>query len=216
LKHATLVFGRVKFEAVKIASNGKTRFLDVTDARAEYERGPGAEAAAHAVAVKAVHEQRKAFVASATVKPGITVKRDTGGLRKASVIVDQVSVGGLVREVPPGEAQKFLQDEATRRFPTPSPPGHSSFEAWFQDNKKTVRTWRAQFISDAAVRECELPPDLNWDWGFPIAVAMSELNRVAEDGWTLVHVSEDHGLYAGADAMDESYPVRVRYLLQAK
>ena len=32
-------------------------------------------------------------------------------------------------------------------------------------------------------------------------------------GWTVAHVSEDRGVYLGADVPDESYVTRIRYLL---
>lgn len=59
----------------------------------------------------------------------------------------------------------------------------------------------------------ELPADMVWDWGYPVAAALAELDRLESQGWKIIHVSEDHGLYQGADANDEAYLTRVRYLL---
>jgi hypothetical protein len=63
------------------------------------------------------------------------------------------------------------------------------------------------------VTQTSVDDNLRRDWGFPLIEALRELNRLEEQGWKIVHVSEDHGLYQGADTADEAYLTRVRYLL---
>ncbi len=41
----------------------------------------------------------------------------------------------------------------------------------------------------------------------------AEIGRARHEDRRLTHVSEDHGLYNGADAPNEAYLARVRYLL---
>jgi hypothetical protein len=50
-------------------------------------------------------------------------------------------------------------------------------------------------------------------FGVPIEATVSYLNKSAAAGWTVAHVSEDRGVYLGADVSDESYVTRIRYLL---
>lgn len=55
-----------------------------------------------------------------------------------------------------------------------------------------------------------------WFGGAPLEAVTQVLNRLAADGWAVVATGEDKGLYAGADARNESYPARLRYLLERR
>lgn len=77
-----------------------------------------------------------------------------------------------------------------------------------------VLTWKAELITAEGTVPIDLGRPVNTtDAGYPIQVAMRLLERLAADGWRLMHVSEDHGLYRGADAPYEAYLTRVRYVL---
>jgi hypothetical protein len=84
----------------------------------------------------------------------------------------------------------------------------------YQGIQKEIREWRAEFIVPAEVSEIPIENAPRRGWGFPITEALRELDRLEKQGWRIVHVSEDHGLYAGADTTDEAYLTRVRYLLR--
>lgn len=52
-----------------------------------------------------------------------------------------------------------------------------------------------------------------WHWGVPAQGIVTLLDRYTTEGWAVAHVSEDHGVYMGADVPEESYITRIRYLL---
>lgn len=74
------------------------------------------------------------------------------------------------------------------------------------------RGWRVCFFNGSEWHEGEKPT--TWWMGMPGEAIVQALNRLAEEGWHVLHVSEDHGVYAGVDTVDESFPTRVRYLLR--
>src|SRR4051794_20749273 len=97
---ATLVFGRVKVPMVQIGVDGTTRYLRQSEAEDHYQ--------AHVVAPKkAVHEEALAeykralrdFDKHVSITEGVEVRRDTGGLRKTRVLVDEVTIGLKTHEV---------------------------------------------------------------------------------------------------------------------
>jgi hypothetical protein len=88
---------------------------------------------------------------------------------------------------------------------------HSSyFGSWYASLKKEVRTWQAEFVGPDGTSPITLGTE---GWAFPVSIALQELNKLERQGWKIVHVSEDHGLYQGVDTADEAYLTRVRYLL---
>lgn len=80
---------------------------------------------------------------------------------------------------------------------------------------QSQRSWTAELVDGDG--RCE-PHDLGaaeWSWwGAPVAATNRLLNRLSGEGWSLVHISEDRGLYQGVDATDESSPTRIRYLMR--
>jgi hypothetical protein len=78
------------------------------------------------------------------------------------------------------------------------------------------RGWRCYVVTSsgqASRRQVEMSS--TWS-GVPLETITTQLNEVAADGWSVVAVSEDRGLYLGIDAHDESYPARIRYLLERR
>lgn len=78
------------------------------------------------------------------------------------------------------------------------------------------RGWRCYVVTSsgqASRRQVEMSN--TWS-GVPIETITTQLNELAADGWSVVAVSEDRGLYLGIDAHDESYPARMRYLLERR
>jgi hypothetical protein len=76
------------------------------------------------------------------------------------------------------------------------------------------RGWRCYLVKssgDASRRQIEMSS--TWS-GVPLETITQQLNELAGDGWRVVAVSEDRGLYLGIDTHDESYPARLRYLLE--
>jgi hypothetical protein len=218
----TLIFGRVRFDIVTVTDENGTSELDADQAKIYHQNVLMAPWRDYEAAVAARQEAVAKFIESATVHSYEEAVREWDaaprrlGFHKgpAPDPVDQVRIGDEAHHVPAGTAQDFLGEEAARRFPDPPAPDKpADYSTWFSRKKHEKRTWQATFVTDSDERPIELGSSLSWPWGFPVAAALRELNRLERDGWMLVHVSEDHGLYAGADATDEAYLTRVRYLL---
>ncbi len=218
----TLIFGRVRFDVVTVTDESGTSELDADRAKIYYENVVMAPWRDFETVVATRQKAVAKFIESATVHSYEEAVRewDAGprrlGFHKgpAPDPVDHVHIGDEAHQVPAGTAQDFLREEAARRFPDPPTPDKpAKYAIWFSRKKHQTRTWQASFVTDTDERPIDLESPLSWAWGFPIAASLRELNRLEREGWTLVHVSEDHGLYAGADATDEAYLTRVRYLL---
>ena len=76
------------------------------------------------------------------------------------------------------------------------------------------RGWRCYVVNPSGdVRRTQIEMSSTWS-GVPLETITRRLNELAREGWRVVAVSEDRGLYLGIDARDESYPARLRYLLE--
>jgi len=192
--HAMLVFGRAKVNVVKITVDGQEQRLPYALAEKHFMSTIAEPAQrAHKQAMETWQAKRSDFLKSARVREEIEVKRNTGGRRKSRVFVDQVTIGTKTWEVDPGSAQSFILQEAERILPKPQ-QSVEEFDTWFRTRAVEHRTWKAEFITAEGPEPIELNDNLKWSWGFPIVEALSQLNRVQQQGWTIVHVSEDHGL----------------------
>ncbi len=116
--------------------------------------------------------------------------------------------------VPPEAAKDYVAEEFRAGNPPPT------VAAQFADWRDTVQiaemqTWIGRFFNGTE----NLPLDMGLpasQFGFPIREVLSCLDRLAADGWHVVHVSEDRGLrYPDGDATHESGVTTVRYLLSS-
>ena len=214
MQFATLIVGRVRFEAVEVTSDGHLTLLEKSEAQQYYEEEIEAPLrAAYQAAKEEAAERQRTFIHHAVVNEALEVKRDTGRLMKEKMHIDEVQIGDQIFEVQAGNGREFVEIEAKRNIPDPDPPDIPAYSSWYDSNKRDVRTWRVELHT--AEGSVPLSFDAgNWSWGYPIQGALSLLDQLDSDGWQVLHISEDHGLYRGADAQDESYPTRVRYLLR--
>jgi hypothetical protein len=225
MKYATLIIGRAKYPVVTVTDNGESRELTSKAAKEYHARVVSAPWDAYAKQQEAVRAGRVSFKAACDVWTYKQALEEYNSQpRKFGMVKgtppetnDEVIIEGRKHKVPAGTAEGFITTEAERRFPDPSSPDgvRLDFDQWFKSKSTDKRTWQAEFITGGYTESLEFEPQ-GWSWGYPIAAAMRELDRLARDGWKLVHISEDHGLYAGADAHDEAYLTRVRYLLSAE
>jgi hypothetical protein len=76
-----------------------------------------------------------------------------------------------------------------------------------------VRGWRGYFNDATGARQLT---DLieTWSGGIPATEITEALDTLSELGWQVVSITEDKGLYSGADAQREAGPVIVRILLR--
>ena len=87
------------------------------------------------------------------------------------------------------------------------------YQAWRSKATLTEeRGWEAAWYDSNGLQRVEADFS-EWYWGVPAQAIVTLLDRYAAEGWTVAHVSEDRGVYTGADVLDESYITRIRYLL---
>jgi len=215
---ATLVVGRVKYRAVKVTDGGTLRYVKSDEAGSEYYRCNVLEPAKKKEADEenTYRRQVKTFNESLTINPGIEIKRDIGKMKRARVLIDEVIIGTKRYMPDAGTGEAFVADLRKKACPEPSREPVPNFDQWFKTNSTEHRSWAAAFLDSAHELSIDLPADVNYAWGFPSIVVHGLLERFTTEGWRLVHVSEDRGLYEGADARNESYPARVRYLLEKR
>lgn len=222
MKHATLVIGRVKYPVVTVTDNDESRELAAEEAKEYFSRVILASRNTYDKERRAVHAQRAAFKAACDVRTYQQALDEYNSQPRKFGITrgappgrnDEITIEGRIHKVPAGTAEKFITEEMNRRHPEPEPPAEewATFDYWFNQKSTEKRTWKAEFITGLHSEALKFDA-LTWSWGYPVAAAMNELDRLTQDGWKLVHVSEDHGLYAGADVSDEAFLTRVRYLL---
>jgi hypothetical protein len=119
---------------------------------------------------------------------------------------------GTESVAPPEAAKDYVAEEFRALNPPPT------VAAQFADWRDTVQiaetpTWIGRFFNG----DQDLPLDMGLptsQFGFPIREVLSCLDRLAADGWQVVHVSEDRGLHhPEGDPAHESAVSTVRYLL---
>jgi hypothetical protein len=109
-----------------------------------------------------------------------------------------------------------------RRYITQNPPpsqmaAHRTpdFDEWRRTAAVTVEPvtgWIAEFVDGEEQTDVELDATV-WTQGFPAAAVAAALNQLGTEGWRVLHVSEDRGLYSGPHANSDAFVTRARYLL---
>jgi len=114
-----------------------------------------------------------------------------------------------------GEDAQFLKSDTPEwagHWEAIGSPGAGPSSYW-REKAKQVAWWTAQLVTGTEIAGLEMPKVDSLSL-FPTQFSLRQLDHLATEGWRLVHVSEDRGLYTGEHAGSESYPVRVRYLLE--
>jgi len=216
-RYAMLVFERRTEELIRIPYGDSTRLVDAVGAREAYaleEEELSRQEREFSAVQRRLHDERDAWTRAVPVEWGVTVKRDAGRLTKERVKVDVATVDGIDREFAPGELNEFLKAEALRRFPDASSPTPMlPFDEWLKLRPKgTSQFWGASWIDGGETRDLGLHID-NWPIaGFPAAEVVKELDRAANSGWQLLHVSEAHGIFKGRHASTAAWPECITYL----
>jgi hypothetical protein len=214
-EYATLAVGRVRVPVVDAKSDGKVRHLRKHEA---YDHYTATVVRPHEKENEKLHAQHlkevAAFDRNVKITKDLEVKRDVGGLRKARFRIDEVRLGDEVFEVDAGRAKAFVDRKRAERCKARILQKPQSFDDWFKSLAKEHRTWKADFIRSTLTEAMDLPIDVEYAWGFPSAAVNALLEKLADEGWRLIHVSEDRGLYRGEDAQNESAPTRARFLME--
>jgi hypothetical protein len=120
-----------------------------------------------------------------------------------------------------------LELNYTGRRPSHGYPNPYAEDAWKQKNPNwdfnACNSWAAQAtVTETRGWEARWCDSAGWQtlngklaarFGAPVEATVSYLNSYAAAGWVVAHVSEDRGVYFGADVDDESFVTRIRYLL---
>jgi hypothetical protein len=186
---ATLVVARVTYDAIQIDIGGTSSWARRDQAQSQYE----------AEVVGPHNKRHDEAMAVAT--------------RSRENHIERKIVRGAATDSQASILRANLETQAQRLFPDPVKTAPESFETWWARRKASRRSWLAEFVTSKESKNLPLDDNLDWKWGYPISAALGLLNDLQELGWSLRHVSEDHGLYVGADAAEEAYLTRVRYLL---
>jgi hypothetical protein len=136
-------------------------------------------------------------------------------------VVDPIEVvrlpSGATRTVPAGRADELLWSHYSEQIEPEPNPGDLSFEVWLPTAEVKIETelrgWKGTLQIDDVV---ETVGDSCTSWS-SISVpetALPILNSLGRDGWEVVSVNEDKGLYSGEDAQAESGSSAIRYLLK--
>ena len=119
---------------------------------------------------------------------------------------------GTETAVPPEAAEDYVTEAFREQHPPPTVA--AQFADWLDTIKVTeLRTWGGWLFDGAenVPLKMGLPAS---QFGYPIREVLSCLDRLGVDGWRVVHVSEDRGVYdMENDAAGESGVTTVRYLL---
>lgn len=211
-RHAMLVITRAVFDVVQIP--GQQPLVVAKDAGDEAARQWWDEHVRLAVAgvrsAASWDQQLADWQAATKVQVGKERLHDGGPRVEVARITFPDGTDGLVD---PAVAHDYITEEFQARFPPPTAP------AQFADWRETVQigelhTWAACLYHGGE----QLPLDIGLpvpEFGYPIREVLGCLDRLAEDGWQIVHVSEDRAGHHAADGelAGENGVGTVRYLL---
>lgn len=121
---------------------------------------------------------------------------------------------GTVVEMRQDQSAGRIEEVFKTRYPEPTAPkAGPDYEAWRKAvDHQPLRTWVARLYLDGESNYLKFDPG-DWSDGMPIQAILQQLNDLAHKGWTVMHVSEDRGLYVGEDTQNDAYVTRVRYML---
>lgn len=193
----------------------------VEQRRGQAERGTAkrerAAEDAHRQRTAEWNEHRQRWIDQLSLETVETLTRGHGKRRAPTkYYVDRVTFpDGGVEEFFQSNTKGEIEARYTRDHPLPRRPSarqdaapHAALPTW-----RAERTWRAELFLPTGRQALPMRP-LSWPYGFPMEEVMNVLNDLAQDGWSVLHVSEDRGLYTGADTPTDSGLTSVRYLLR--
>lgn len=182
-----------------------------------------ADAASHAELVSEWRARRERWMEQVTIETIEQRVRPRGKLYNVKSHVLHVTFpGGQVKEIPSerppsdSELQRTLERLCDEAYPAPAETSRISarpVEPGLASLVTTVTGWAADLFLPPGQEPLELDPT-DFTYGFPIQEVTDTLNELADEGWSVVHVSEDRGLYAGNHAASDAYVTRARYLLE--
>lgn len=159
-------------------------------------------------ATEAVHKARDSWLTSCELRERQYPERLVGP-KRAELSYDSFTLDGVPRKCAAGHGRAYLEKVAEEKFPD------AVMEKVPARPKSRVAYgvyWKANLIQDGESQELAWP-FLTMDHGAPLQWITQVLNEYEQQGWSLVQVTEDHGLYRREDGLNEAYLNRIRYLL---
>lgn len=211
-QHAMLVITRTVFDIVQIP--GQQPLVVARDTGDEAARQWWDDhvraAAVFSQGIESWNQQLADWQAATKMQVGHERLHDGGPRVEVARITFPDGTDGVVD---PAVAHDYITEEFQARFPQPTAP------AQFADWRETVqiaelRTW-AGWLYQAGER---MPVDIGLpvaEFGYPVREVLGCLDRLAADGWQIVHVSEDRGAHHAPDGelIGENGVGTARYLL---
>lgn len=140
----------------------------------------------------------------------------------------QILIDGMKSDVSQERGERYFEEtikpqnlEAIKNwelqidgYRDPSRPVTWTFDTWWSGLKDVeYRGWKAELRGGTSTQAIDLKADY-WQWGYPMNAVAAILDTLHSEGWTIIHVSEDHGIYQGENTNTEAYPTRTRFLLK--
>lgn len=160
-------------------------------------------------AKREVREARRGFIAETKVEI-VTVDnpaRFQRDFEKPTVCLPDGAQIQFEQGTPKKEIDSYIKAAAREAHPDPERPNPPTGNPTVEE----LNVWEAELILEG--QRHNLPAIDVWSRFFPMEAVSTHLNELAADGWSVVHVSEDRGLYKSAIAANMSAPLVVRYLL---
>jgi hypothetical protein len=186
--------------------NGEKRFFE-NPSEADQARVEWAAENALAEATRKQAEERQAFVEGCEVKEE-RVKQT--GLLQPDIVHKRVlsPSGEYLGDPTQKEFTEIVEAAADEKFPEPTAAG---LAFGLEGGVEKIVIWASSLFLDGERKR--LPAFQSWSFGLPIEGVLEVLNEIAADGWYVVQVSEDRGLYAGTTNRTDSAVTTARYLL---
>lgn len=157
---------------------------------------------------QAVEEEREQWRSEHTeVREKLSEEVSTGTFRKEIRYFDEVVVDGEVTRTATGQGEAKARRLAERQFPAAKELKVDITEERFAEEQ----TWEASWTTGERYESVPAPEKVWWN-SIPTSWVVAELNARAREGWQLLHVSVDEGLFKGRVARLAAGPETVRYL----
>ncbi len=186
--------------------DGEKRYFETHDAAFEARR-EWIEQNSLPEARKEAAEQRRDFVAGCRVEEERTKQP---GLLAADLIHKKVvdAEGAYLGDPTGKDFDEIVEEAAKERFPEPTAWG---LDSSLDGEVEKIVVWATSLYLDGDPKP--LPAFFTWQFGLPIENVLRVLNEIAAEGWYVVQVSEDRGIYAGETNRTAAAVTTARYLL---
>jgi hypothetical protein len=186
--------------------DGKKEFFD-QQAEAEASRQKWIAEKVLPNAERKVEEKRRVFAEGCRVQEE---RLKQPGLLTSDRILQNVldADGTYLGEATAEDFLAIVEKAALKKFPDPI---HELLASGATGAVEKQVVWAAGLYLGGTFES--LPAIWTWNFGLPIEDALRILNDLAAEGWRVVSVSEDRGIYRGATNQTDSAVTTVRYLL---